>query len=118
MLQAELSVVAALMPPDDFDVALLRVRLSLKRSLTDRFVFDGLFSASGLGQPLFCCSTGARSDAVADLCFECSRAGLRWPVFCAGWPGAVPTVVCCVRVSDDLESDSLRFLVRRVEFRL
>ena len=69
MLQAELSVVAALMPPDDFDVALLRVRLSLKRSLTDRFVFDGLFSASGLGQPLFCCSTGARSDAVADLCF-------------------------------------------------
>ena len=52
MLQTELSVVAALMPPDDFDVALLRVRLSLKRSLTDRFVFDGLFSASGLGQPL------------------------------------------------------------------
>ena len=49
MLQTELSVVAALMPPDDFDVALLRVRLSLKRSLTDRFVFDGLFSASGLG---------------------------------------------------------------------
>ena len=38
VLQAELSVVAALMPPDDFDVALLRVRLSLKRSLTDRFV--------------------------------------------------------------------------------
>ena len=35
MLQTELSVVAALMPPDDFDVALLRVRLSLKRSLTD-----------------------------------------------------------------------------------
>ena len=68
MLQAELSVVAALMPPDDFDVALLRVRLSLKRSLTDGS-FDGLFSASGLGQPLFCCSTGARSDAVADLCF-------------------------------------------------
>ena len=64
MLQAELSVVAALMPPDDFDVALLRVRLSLKRSLTDGS-FDGLFSASGLGQPLFCCSTGARSDAVA-----------------------------------------------------
>ena len=73
MLQAELSVVAALMPPDDFDVALLRVRLSLKRSLTDRFVFDGLFSASGLGQPLFCCSTGARSDAVAVLCLLCSR---------------------------------------------
>ena len=68
MLQAELSVVAALMPPDDFDVALLRVRLSLKRSLTDSS-FDGLFSASGLGQPLFCCSTGARSDAVAGLCF-------------------------------------------------
>ena len=68
MLQAELSVVAALMPPDDFDVALLRVRLSLKRSLTDSS-FDGLFSASGLGQPLFCCSTGARSDAVAVLCF-------------------------------------------------
>ena len=74
MLQAELSVVAALMPPDDFDVALLRVRLSLKRSLTDSS-FDGLFSASGLGQPLFCCSTGARSDAVAVLCFVllCSR---------------------------------------------
>ena len=35
MLQAELSVVAALMPPDDFDVALLRVWLGLKRSLTD-----------------------------------------------------------------------------------
>ena len=75
LLQAELSVVAALMPPDDFDVALLRVWLGLRRSLTDRFVFDDLFSASGLGQPLFCCSTGARSDAVAVLCFVllCSR---------------------------------------------
>ena len=52
VLQTDLSVDAALMLPDDFDVALLRVWLGLKRSLTDRFVFDGLFSASGLGQPL------------------------------------------------------------------
>ena len=37
-LQAELSVVAALMLPDDFDVAVMRVWLGLKRSLTDRFV--------------------------------------------------------------------------------
>ena len=80
MLQAELSVVAALMPPDDFDVALLRVWLSLKRSLTDRFVFDGLFSASGLGQPLFCCSTGARSDAVAGLCFTLLYSRVRTPM--------------------------------------
>ena len=35
MLQTELSVVAALMPPDGFDVALMRVWLGLKRSLTD-----------------------------------------------------------------------------------
>ena len=70
MLQAELSVVAALVPPDDFDVALMRVRLSLKRSLTDRFVFDGLFSASGLGvYRSSCCSTGARSGTVAGFCF-------------------------------------------------
>ena len=83
-------MVAALVPPDDFDVALMRVRLSLKRSLTVRFVFDGLFSASGLGvyrssaaQPvlgpvllqtcasLFYRSTGARSDAVAVLVLTC-----------------------------------------------
>ncbi len=38
VLQAELSVLALLLPPDDLDVALMRVRLSLKRSLTDRFV--------------------------------------------------------------------------------
>ena len=67
MLQAELSVVAALMPPDDFDVALMR--LAQSEALSHRSSFDGLFSASGLGQPLFCCSTGARSDAVAGLCF-------------------------------------------------
>ena len=106
-------MVAALVPPDDFDVALMRVRLSLKRSLTVRFVFDGLSSASGLGvyrssaaQPvlgpmllqtcasLFYRSTGARSDAVAVLVLTCL--GLRWPDFCARWPGAVPTVACCV----------------------
>ena len=105
MLQAELSVVAALMPPDDFDVALLRVWLSLKRSLTDRFVFDGLFSASGLGQPLFCCSTGARSDAVAGLCFTLLL------LTCSDSDGQVAVLVgqvlcsqsvCCVRLSDVL----------------
>ena len=35
VLQAELSVVAALMLPDDFDVAVMRVWLGLKRSLTE-----------------------------------------------------------------------------------
>ena len=35
VLQTELSVDAALMLPDDFDVALMRVWLGLKRSLTD-----------------------------------------------------------------------------------
>ena len=112
MLQAELSVVAALMPPDDFDVALMRPVQSEALS-PPMFVFDGLFSASGLGvyrssaaQPvlgpvllqtcasLFYRSTGARSDAVAVLVLTCL--GLRWPDFCARWPGAVPTVACCV----------------------
>ena len=35
VLQAELSVVAALMLPDDFGVALMRIWLGPKRSLTD-----------------------------------------------------------------------------------
>ena len=67
-------MVAALVPPDDFDVALLRVRLSLKRSLTVRFVFDDLFfRVRTRCLPLFCCSPGARSgllQACASLfCF-------------------------------------------------
>ena len=106
MLQAELSVVALLMPPDDLDVALMLVRLSLKRSLTVRFalmafiprpVLANRFSSA---QPvlgpillhscasLFSRSTGSRSDTVAVLCSPCF--GLRWPVFCALWPVAVP----------------------------
>ena len=63
-------MVAALVPPDDFDAAVMCVRLGLKRSLTDKFVFDDLFfRVRTRCLPLFCCSTGARSDAVADLCF-------------------------------------------------
>ena len=113
-------MVAALVPPDYFDFALMRIRFSLKRSLTDRFVFDGLFSASGLGvyrssaaQPvlgpvllqtcasLFYRSTGARSDAVAVLVLTCLGPD--------GQPSVLfgqllcPTVVCCVRVPDDLD---------------
>ena len=66
MLQAELSVDAALMLPDDFDVALMRDWLGLKRSLTDCSwpVAPRPESASRSG-----CSTGTRSDAVASLCF-------------------------------------------------
>ena len=69
-MQTELSLVAALMPHDDFDDAVMCVRL-VKRSL-NRFLFDDLFSASGLGV-YRCCSPGARSgllQACASLfCF-------------------------------------------------
>ena len=110
-MQAELSVVAALMPPDDFDVALMRVRLSLKRSLTVRFVFDGLFSASGLGvyrssaaHPVLgpiCCRLVLRSSTAQPVLgpmllqacasrYFYSRGRTPMASCCARWPVAVP----------------------------
>ena len=107
------------MPPDDFDFALMRVRLSLKRSLTVRFVFDGLFSASGLGvyrssaaHPVLgpiCCRLVLRSSTAQPvlgpmlLRFLCSRV-----VDSGGQPSVLVGQVLCpqslavFRVSDDL----------------
>ena len=69
-MQTELLVVAALMPPN----LLRRCRdvCPAREALLNRFLFDDLFSASGLGV-YRCCSPGARSgllQACASLfCF-------------------------------------------------
>ena len=119
VLQPELSVDAALMLPDDFDFALMRDWLGLKRSLTDCSWPvvprpESSWPAALVAQPVL----GPMLLQVCASRYFYSRVRTPTASCCARWPVAVPTVVRCVRVSDDLESDSLRFLVRRVEFRL
>ena len=92
MLQTELSVDAALMLPDDFDVALMRDWLGLKRSLTDCSWPvvprpESSWPAALVAQPVL----GPMLLQFASRYFD-SRVRTPMARCCARRSGAVPTV--------------------------